>query len=72
MPRDSRVIAVGSMKPSDLLVLRGSLDQLWPVDESPCFGSLLQAIDSAEGEARGGREVEESPDRPTLSIKSSG
>lgn len=58
MPGDHPVVAVGLMSSSDLLVLRTSLNQLRRVDETSCFGSLLQAIDDPEGERLHGREVQ--------------
>jgi hypothetical protein len=35
-------------------MLEFSLDRAWPLDRSPCFGALLQAIDEAEGELTDG------------------
>ena len=57
------------MNPGDLLALRGSLDQLWPVDEKLCFGSLLQAIDDAERQQREEREVPTRPAEPIVAIR---
>lgn len=47
---DARVVAVGLLTQGDLELLRHSFDRLWPVDGTPCFGSLLCAIDQAERE----------------------
>ena len=43
-----RVVAVGLLTQRNLDQLGNSLERLWPVDEAPCFGALLQAIDEAD------------------------
>lgn len=43
-----RVIAVGLLTQRNLDQLGDSLERLWPVDEAPCFGALLKAIDEAD------------------------
>jgi len=45
-----RIIAVGLLSQSDLDRLRTCFARLWPVDETPCFSGLLQAIDEADRE----------------------
>lgn len=45
---DARIVAVGLLTQRDLELLGQSFDRLWPVNETPCFGSLLQAIDEAD------------------------
>ena len=35
----------------DLETLTGIFMRVWPVDESPCFGELVHAIDEAERDA---------------------
>ncbi len=47
-----RIIAVGLLSKSDLDRLGSRFDRLWPVDETPCFNGLLQAIDEADREFR--------------------
>jgi hypothetical protein len=43
-----RIVAVGLLTQRNLDQLGDSLERLWLVDESPCFGALLQAIDEAD------------------------
>jgi len=43
-----RIIAVGLLNESDLERLGSRFPRLWPVDETPCFNGLLQAIDEAD------------------------
>lgn len=45
-----RIVAVGLITQRNLDQLGDSFQRLWPVDESPCFGVLLQAIDEADRE----------------------
>jgi hypothetical protein len=49
VPRD-RIIAVGLLTQHDIEVLGQGFSRLWPVDETPCFTDLLQAIDDADRE----------------------
>ncbi len=44
-----RIIAVGLLA-RDLEQLGQSFTRLWPVDETPCFSGLVQAIDEADRE----------------------
>jgi hypothetical protein len=45
-----RIVAVGLLTQRNLDRLGTSLDQVWPIDKTPCFGALLQAIDEADRE----------------------
>ncbi len=47
-----RIIAVGLLSQSDLDRLGSQFNRLWPVDETPCFNGLIQAIDEADREFR--------------------
>lgn len=44
------IVAVGLLTRSDVEKLGPDFDRLFPVDETPCFGELLTAIDRAERE----------------------
>lgn len=44
----NRIIAVGLLTQSDLDCLGSRFTRAWPVNETPCFNSLLQAIDEAD------------------------
>jgi hypothetical protein len=41
-------VAVGSLEKMDARLLTPSFENLWPLDKTPRFGSLLQAIDEAD------------------------
>ena len=47
-----KIVAVGLLTQRDVDVLGHGFSRLWPVDETPCFNDLLQAIDEAERELR--------------------
>ena len=43
-----RVIAIGLLTAADLDRLGAGFSRAWPVDDAPCFGELLVAIDTAD------------------------
>ena len=42
------IVAVGLLTQSDLDILGPAFKRAYPIDESPCFVQLLQAIDEAD------------------------
>ena len=48
--RDKPIVAIGLLTADDLQMLGASFDRAWPVDDTPCFDGLLQAIDDADQE----------------------
>ena len=54
-----QVVAVGLLTRNDVRLLGPSFDRLWPVEEAPHFGGLLEAIDEADRQLR--YEQEETP-----------
>jgi hypothetical protein len=51
-----RIVAVGLLTQQDLKTLGPAFDRAWPVDETPCFSQLLQAIDEADRDVRRDRK----------------
>jgi len=49
---DENVVAVGLLTRRDIRVLGPTFRRLWPVEETPCFSQLLQAIDEADRDFR--------------------
>ena len=47
-----KIVAVGLLSQRDVDLLGNGFSRLWPVDETPCFTDLLQAIDEADRELR--------------------
>jgi len=45
-----RIVAVGLLTRTHLETLGPTFTNAWPVDETPCFSGLLQAIDEADRE----------------------
>ena len=43
-----RIVAVGLLTDADLTRLGPQFSRAYPVDEVPCFGELLHAIDQAD------------------------
>ena len=46
--RDKPIVAVGLLTGDDLTRLGPSFRLAWPVEDTPCFEGLLQAIDEAD------------------------
>jgi hypothetical protein len=56
MPSRTRIVAVGLLTGDDLEKLGSDFNRAYRIDETPCFGELLRAIDEAEREMRNNRE----------------
>ena len=52
MTNQDRIVAVGLLTQTDLARLGPDFDRLFPIDETPCFGELLAAIDNADRKLR--------------------
>ena len=50
MTNNDRVIAFGLLTKNDLDRLGSNFSRAFPIEETPCFGGLLAAIDEAERE----------------------
>lgn len=61
-----RIIAVALLTQSDVRLLGPSFERLWPVEDAPCFGGLLRAIDDADRELWRERDAREGsgPNQP--------
>lgn len=52
-----QIVAVGLLTRNDVRLLGPSFERLWPVEEAPHFGALLQAIDEADRRLRNGQST---------------
>jgi hypothetical protein len=52
-----RIVAVGLLTQSNLDTLGPAFTHAWPVDDAPHFHELLRAIDEADRELRGDRDL---------------
>jgi len=43
-----RIVAVGLLTQREVEMLGQGFSRLWPVDETPCFTDLVEAIDRAD------------------------
>ena len=48
MPDQDRIVAIGLLTQRDVFALGHDLSRVYPIDEMPCFGSPLGAIDDAD------------------------
>ena len=55
---EDRIVAVGLLTQRDVELLGHGFSRLWPVDETPCFSDLLEAIDKADRELQEGKSSE--------------
>jgi hypothetical protein len=58
---NERIVAVGLLTQRDVELLGHGFSRLWPVDETPCFTDLLQAIDEADRDLQKHHEMECGP-----------
>jgi hypothetical protein len=52
-----RIVALALLTRREAELLGPSFDRLWPVDETPCFSGLLEAIDEADRNLRQNGDV---------------
>jgi hypothetical protein len=50
-----RIVAVALLTQTEVQRLGENFKRLWPVDETPCFAGLIEAIDAADREVRQNR-----------------
>lgn len=55
---EERIVAIGLLTQREVDLLGTNFERLWPVDETPCFTQLLQAIDEADRELWRARDAE--------------
>lgn len=55
MEQDQRIVAVGLLTARDLDALGSGFRRAYKVDEVPCFGDLIAAIDLADRNMRSDR-----------------
>ena len=53
---EQRILAVGLLTAQDIAALGPTFERLWPVEDTPCFSHLLQAIDEADRILRSERD----------------
>ena len=52
-----RIVAVGLLTQREVELLGHGFSRLWPVDNTPCFNDLIEAIDKADEELRAAHEL---------------
>ena len=56
-PDLDRIVAIGLLTQRDVFALGHDLSRVYPIDEVPCFGTLLGAIDEADRAFRRERDA---------------
>jgi hypothetical protein len=68
LPAD-RIVAVALVTQPELELLGPSFLRAYPIDETPCFGELLQAIDEADRAVWRQRDAEAGRDAEALPVQ---
>ena len=58
---EERIVAVALLTQVEVQRLGENFNRLWPVDETPCFAGLIEAIDAADREVRQNRGRDSAP-----------
>jgi hypothetical protein len=53
-----RIVAVGLLTQREVELLGHGFSRLWPVDSTPCFEDLIEAIDKADEELKVAHELQ--------------
>ena len=64
---DRQIVAVGLLTAHELQLLGVGFSRAWPIDHTPCFEGLLEAIDEAEREMWRVRDNHKEPTSVRLS-----
>ncbi len=66
MSDQDRIVAIGLLTQRDLFALGHDLSRVYPIEDAPCFGALLSAIDDADRAFHRARDARPSDSRPAL------
>lgn len=55
-----QIVAVALVTEPELLALGSSFDRAWPINDTPCFSGLLEAIDEADRDHWRARDASDS------------
>ena len=69
---NERIVAVALLTQVEVQRLGENFDRLWPVDETPCFAGLIEAIDAADREVRQNRAWDSAQAMPQQSRRERG
>ena len=58
MSDPDRIVAIGLLTQRDVFALGHDLSRVYPIDEAPCFGALLGAIDEADRAFHSARDAQ--------------
>ncbi|MEO6248913.1 MAG: hypothetical protein ABIO85_10100 [Sphingomicrobium sp.] len=63
-----QIVAVALLTSEELALLGSSFTRAYPVNDTPCYGALLAAIDEADRELWRRRDATSNADEPRLMI----
>ena len=71
MSDQDRIVAIGLLTQRDVFALGHDLSRVYPIDEVPCFGALLGAIDDADRAFHRAQDARQSLANPPITVATS-
>jgi hypothetical protein len=68
MSDPDRIVAIGLLTQRDVFALGHDLSRVYPIDDAPCFGALLGAIDDADRAFHRAQDASQSPANPQIKV----
>ena len=68
MSDPDRIVAIGLLTQRDVFALGHDLSRVYPIDDAPCFGALLGAIDDADRAFHRAQDASQSPANPQVKV----
>lgn len=68
MSDQDRIVAIGLLTQRDVFALGHDLSRVYPIDDAPCFGTLLTAIDDADRAFHRAQDARRSPAKPQIKV----
>ena len=66
-----RIVAIGLLTQRDIFALGHDLSRVYPIDDAPCFGALLEAIDDADRVFHRAHDARQSLANPQIQVATS-
>ncbi|MDQ0838269.1 hypothetical protein [Sphingomonas faeni] len=68
MSDPDRIVAIGLLTQRDVFALGHDLSRVYPIDDAPCFGALLGAVDDADRAFHRAQDAGQSPANPQIKV----
>ncbi|BCA62494.1 hypothetical protein HMP09_1728 [Sphingomonas sp. HMP9] len=71
MSDQDRIVAIGLLTQRDVFALGHDLSRVYPIEDAPCFGALLSAIDDADRAFHRAHEARQPLANPPITVATS-